>query len=443
MVNVTSPLSLADSAWLHMERPNNLMTICGLLTFDQLPDHQRLLALLQHRLCAHLRFRSRVVESPLSLPHWEELPHFDLNDHLIIEELSDPGPECLMDRVSELMSQPLDRSRPLWEFRLFPGAHTGVPGEHAAMLVRLHHAIGDGISLMRVLLNLADLRPDEPWPAPLQAPKPTAPLWERARRMTERWLHRGHDALFHPAQLLEVGKSLARVLALPPDRQHPLKGEVGEEKRATTSIPLDLEEVKQKSKRLGCTVNDVLMGALAGALGRTLARRMEVPEDMELRAVVPVDLRGGDCSELSNRFGMVFLRLPVGCTDPAQRLVQTRANMAELKNSPEALVTYEVLSAVGATPREFEAVVIDWFGNKASAVVTNLPGPRQPLYLGKARIESVMYWVPQSGHLGLGISFLSYAGRIRLGIASDVGLLPDPEELQRDFLECYQEFESI
>lgn len=436
-------MTLADAAWLHMERPDNLMMICGLLTFDQLPDRQRLLALLQHRLCAHLRFRSRVVESTLSLPHWEEVPQIDLDDHLKFEELDDPGPQSLLERVSELMSQPLDRSKPLWEFRVFPGAHTGVPGERAAMLVRLHHAIGDGISLMRVLLNLADLRPDEPWPAPPPTARAALPLWERARRMTERWLHRGHDMLFHPGQVLEASKSLARVLALPADRDHPLRGQLGTAKRACTSIPLDLEEVKQRSRRLGCTINDVLMGALAGALGRTLARRMVVPEDLELRAVVPVDLRGGDSDELSNRFGLVFLRLPVGCAEPARRLAQTRANMVELKNSPEALVTYELLSAVGATPRELEALIIDWFGNKASAVVTNLPGPRQPLYLGSARIESVMYWVPQSGHLGLGISFLSYAGRIRLGIASDVGLLPDPEELQRDFLECYQEFETL
>ena len=427
-----------------MERPDNLMMICGLLTFDRPPERDRVLALLKHRLCAHLRFRSRVVEAAVGLPYWSEVLDLKMDDHLIYEELADPSPQVLMERVGELMGQPLDRSRPLWEFRVFPQAHTGVAGESAAMLVRLHHAIGDGISLMRVLLNLADLSPNEPWPTPGEAaPSPVLTLWERARRMTERWLHRGHDLLLHPGQGYEVSKSLARVLALPPDVAHPLRGNLGPAKRACASLPLELDEVKRRCKRVGCTINDLLMGALAGALGKTLSRRMALPDEMELRAVVPVDLRGGDSRELSNRFGLVFLRLPVGCTDPAERLQRTRKNMLELKNSPEALVTYELLSAVGATPREWEAAIINWFGDKASAVVTNLPGPRQPLYLGNARIESVMYWVPQSGHLALGISFLSYAGRIRLGVASDAGLLPDPEELQRDFLECYQEMEFL
>lgn len=426
-----------------MERPENLMMICGLLTLDRTPDRERLLALLKHRLCSHLRFRSRVVESPLALPQWSEVAGFDPQGHLLFEDL-DGGPQSLMERVGQLMSQPLDRARPLWEFRVFPQAHTGVAGESAAMLVRLHHAIGDGISLMRVMLELADRNPDAPWPMPQEpAARATLPLWERARRLTENWLHRGHDVLFHPAQSYEVSKSLAKVLALPPDAPHSLKGPLGTAKRASASLPLDLDEVKQLGRRLGSTVNDVLMAALAGALGRTLKRRESVPEEMALRAVVPVDLRGGDSRELNNRFGLVFLTLPVGCSQAAERLRRTRENMHQLKNSPEALVTYELLSAVGATPREWEAAIINWFGDKASAVVTNLPGPRQPLYLGQARIESVMYWVPQSGNLGLGVSFLSYAGRIRLGVTSDAGLFPDPEELQRDFLESYQELESL
>lgn len=431
------PLTPADAAWLHMEKPDNLMMITGLVFLQGELDWERLRATLQHRLCFHSRFRSRVVEPShgLGLPCWEPVGEVDLNRHLVRE---DCPPEVFLPRVGELMSEALPREFPLWEFRVFPGQ-----GEGTGVLIRLHHAIGDGISLMRVLLGLCDTEEDAAWPEPLVArPRPRpAGVWQRARRMARLALREGHDLIFDPTHTATA--SLARVLTLPPDALSCLKGELTREKRAALSPPYPLAEIKQLSRRLGCTINDLLMTALAGALGRCLRRFQSVPAEMSLRVVVPVDLRGGDGQELSNQFGLVFLVLPVGEEDAAQRLVRVRQAMASLKNSPEALVTYELLSAVGLTPAELERAIIDWFGNKATAVVTNLPGPQQPLYLGGARLESVMYWVPQSGRLGLGVSILSYNGRVRMGIASDAGLLPHPEWLQEDFALAYQEMHGL
>jgi len=426
-----------------MEQPTNLMMITGLLTFDQVPEVRRLKETLRHRLCWHERFRCKVVEPThgLGLPAWVEDPEFDLDRHMVVEELGDCTDAAFMGRISQLMSQPLERGRPLWEFRLFPGQAGG-----AAMLVRLHHAIGDGIALMRVLLKLCDLKREAPWPEPLP-PRVRAQRqqgsWERARRLANHLLHEGHELLFHPGQAIETGQALARVLSLPPDTDTAFRGPLSQTKVAAVSPVYDLAAIKQLSKRLSCTINDLLMCTLAGGLGRSLSRFQTVPPNLLIRGVVPVDLRGGHAEELGNRFGLVFLTLPVGISDPRERLHQVRQGMSRLKCSPEALVTYELLSAVGLTPADIEKSIIEWFGNKATAVVTNLPGPQQQLYLAKARIESVMYWVPQSGRLGLGVSILSYAGQVRVGIATDAGLIPDPQLLQEDFRMSYEEMEAL
>ncbi len=429
-----------------MELPSNLMMISGLLTFDRMPDVEHLSAIFEHRLCRYERFRCQVVEPALGLglPSWQLDHDFRVENHLRVEKLDKP----LMERVGELMSEPLDRSRPLWEFRLFPNVDGG-----AALLGRLHHAIGDGIALMRVLLNLGDSQREAPWPeaTPQEVQRePREGPFEKAKRVANQLLHEGHDLLFHPSQAsqlarqgLQASQALARLVSLSPDQESVFRGPLQNRKVAAVSPPLELAPIKALGKRLGCTINDILMGTLAGGLGRSLARWQSVPSDLQIRAVVPVDLRAGQADHLGNHFGLVFLELPVGEPHPGRRLQKVRQNMQNLKESAEAVVAFELLSAVGMVPAEIEKWVIQWFGNKATAVVTNLPGPRERLYLAGARVDSVMYWVPQSGRLGLGVSVLSYADQVRVGIASDAELIPHPEYLVEDFLVSYQELAQL
>lgn len=427
-----------------MELPSNLMMISGLLKFDRMPNVDQLSAIFQHRLCRYERFRCKIVEPPLGLPNWQLDQEFDLTQHFRVEKLEKP----LMERVGELMSEPLERSRPLWEFRLFPDVDGG-----AALLGRLHHAIGDGIALMRVLLNLGDSQRDAPWPVaePQKArPEPRESTLKKARRVANQLLHEGHDLLFHPSQAgqlarqgLQASQALARLVGLSPDQENVFRGPLQTRKVAAVSPPLELGPIKALGKRLGCTINDILMATLAGGLGRSLARWQNVPADMQIRAVVPVDLRAGKADHLGNHFGLVFLELPVGEPKPALQLQKVRQNMQHLKDSAEAVVAFELLSAVGMVPAEIEKWVIQWFGNKATAVVTNLPGPRQRLYLAGARVDSVMYWVPQSGRLGLGVSVLSYADQVRVGVASDAILIPHPETLVEDFLLAYEALAQV
>lgn len=437
----------ADAAWLHMESPANLMMISGLMLFDRPPPPERLQELLTHRLLRHQRFLCKVEESPLSLPRWEPDPDFDLNHHLRFEEGS-LSFDQLLTRVGQLMSQSLDRARPLWEFRVFPE----VEGQ-CAILARLHHAIADGVALMRVLLSLGDL--DRQGTLGGKVPGPEEEVsregtYQKILRVANEWLQEGHDLLLHPShawqrlqQGVQASQALAHVLALSPDVENAFRGPIQNEKRVAVSPPLCLESIRAQSKKLGCTINDTLMASLAGGLGRSLARQQELAPDLEIRSVVPVDLSGDQGARLGNHFGMVFLSLPVGERDPRARLLKVRQHMDSIKRSAEAVVVFEVLSAVGAIPEQVEQKIIEWFGGKATAVVTNLPGPRQPLYLAGSRLESVMYWVPQSGRLGLGVSILSYNGRVRVGVASDAGLIPQPSLLVDDFLESHREILSL
>jgi hypothetical protein len=137
---------------------------------------------------------------------------------------------------------------------------------------------------------------------------------------------------------------------------------------------------------------------------------------------------------------MVFLALPVGLADPAERLRELKRRMDELKGSLEPPLTYSLLHAIGAVPAPIQNVLIDFLGTKASALMTNVTGPREPIYLAGAPLESLMFWVPQSGGVGLGVSILSYAGQVRLGVLVDEGLVPDPEEIVAAF---HAEFETL
>ena len=136
---------------------------------------------------------------------------------------------------------------------------------------------------------------------------------------------------------------------------------------------------------------------------------------------------------LGNQFGLVFLALPLGLPDPVARLRTVKANMDAIKASPEATVFYGLLNVFGATPQQVEEQVVNLFGSKATAVMTNVPGPQMTLYLAGSRMRNGMFWVPQAGRLGMGISIFSYDGHVTLGVITDAGLVPDPETIARHF----------
>jgi diacylglycerol O-acyltransferase / wax synthase len=433
---VRRPLSAVDAAWLRMEDPTNLMMVTGVLLFDGRLDLDRLRAVVEERLLAFARFRQRIDEPPFGIgpPRWITDERFDLDAHVHHVALPEPAGKLELEAfVSDLMSTPLDSTKPLWQLHLVE--HAG----GSAVVTRIHHCIADGIALIQVLLSLTDTsarprrrRQDEA--SALDGVSAAPPMLLRAGG----WLAQaGFGLVRDPAQAVrlagrgaDAAATLARLALLPPDPQTSLKGRLGVTKRAAWSEPIPLEEVRAAGARAGGTVNDVLVSAAAGALGRYLAGRGDDIEGLDVRAAVPVNLRPPDQGHrLGNQFGLVFLALPLGIADPVERVAEVKRRMDELKSSLQPVVALGALNAIGYLPTALQPLPVGFFGSKASAVLTNVPGPRQRLYLAGEPLRRTMFWVPQSGRLALGISILSYAGEVMVGVASDAGLVPDPQSI--------------
>jgi WS/DGAT/MGAT family acyltransferase len=294
-------------------------------------------------------------------------------------------------------------------------------------VVRIHHCIADGLALVHVLLSMADAPPEVEIP---RAPDPFGPSrWEMLRASVA-------SARRVLPQSAEHLAALVRLLLLAPDPRTRFKGPLGMKKKLVWSRAFRLEDFKRVGRSTGSTVNDVLMAALAGALRRYLLEHGAVKRGLDIRGVVPVNLRApGQAHELGNRFGLVFLGLPLGLGSPAARLAEVRRRMRALKRSPGAAAIFELLWMMGISPRPLFDLVVDLFATKATAVVTNVIGPEKPLSILGAPLRQAMFWVPCAGHLGLGVSLLSYAGQVWVGVHSDAGLVPDPERIVSAFEE--------
>ncbi|HRQ37113.1 MAG TPA: wax ester/triacylglycerol synthase family O-acyltransferase [Chloroflexota bacterium] len=462
MANI-EPLSNVDAAWLRMEDPTNLMMVSGILTFKEPLDYGRLREVIGRRLLQFDRFRMRVVQPklPLAPAYWEYDPNFNLDAHVHRVALPEPGDKATLQvMVSHLMSTPLDFSKPLWMIHAIENYDGGT-----AVCVRLHHCIADGMALVFVLLSLTDLSPDAKVGSNDKIKQPrsrrgllgggmtsmlkqTAVTTNAARSLTKRALHEGRTTLTRPSRAVEIAQwsgdnvwAAGRLFLRSHDPDTSFKGKLGTQKRAAWSRPLSMKDVKKVKNATGGTVNDVLVGAMTGGLRRYLLARGEDVRGLSFRAAVPINLRQPDeMGTLGNKFGLLFLDLPVGIADPLDRLNEVHKRMEELKTSKEGPVGLAVLGTMGIVPQELQGTLMEIFGKKLTAVMTNVPGPPMPLYMGGRRIHELMFWVPQSGRLGLGISIISYAGKVQLGVATDAGLVPDPDAIIEGF---YQEFDDL
>ncbi len=447
----TEAFSSADAAWLRMEDPTNLMMITGVLMFDEPLDIARLHRVIEERLLVFDRFRMRVKSerSPNAPPEWEFDPYFNLHAHIHRIALPAPGGKReLQALVSDLMSTPLDFSKPLWHFHIVENYNGG-----SAALCRLHHAIADGIALVQVLLSLTDEQRDVP-PAvagirrregdnnPIEAfLLPAIRSLSNTLASAGALVNESRELLEDPTRMIDVARTgfsgaqaLNKLLFMPPDPPTLFKGALGVQKRAAWSEPIPLDDVKRVGGMFRCTINDVLLNAVAGALRRYMLGRGAIVDGLNIRAVVPVNLRPpGPITRLGNHFSLVFLDLPVGIEDPFDRLLELKRRMEGIKSSPEAAIAFGILNTIGVMPQQMAELVVDIFGSKATAVMTNVPGPRQRIYLAGSPIRQIMFWVPQAGHLGLGVSIFSYAGDVLIGIAVDAGLVPDPDTIVEAF----------
>jgi WS/DGAT/MGAT family acyltransferase len=421
-----------DAAWLHMDRSTNLMVINSLWLFSEPVDEFRLVEIIEARLLRHYpRFRQCAVEGRLGLgaAHWQDDPKFDLQRHVHRRGLAAPGDEAaLRALVGDLMAAPLDRAKPLWDVYLIDG-----PGAGCALLIRMHHCIADGISLARVMLSLTDGTPggDE---LPVDGAG-AGGVVAATSAVALALAHEGLETILHPRHLVELAggaqrelAAAARLIFMSRDADTSLRGELGSTRKVAWTPPFALAQIKQIANAQGATVNDVLLAAVSGALRSYLLRRDE--EAPRLRAIVPFNLRPADRPiprELGNHFGLVFLELPVDIGDRRRRLRAVKAGMDKIKRSPDGPLTFAVMAAIGATPAAVESRAIDVFSAKGTAVITNVPGPRQPIHLAGVHVRAVLVWAPASGDVGMSVSILSYQGEVTIGLMVDAHVMADPE----------------
>ncbi|HZW13557.1 MAG TPA: wax ester/triacylglycerol synthase family O-acyltransferase [Noviherbaspirillum sp.] len=439
------PLSSIDTAWLRMDRPTNLMMICGMMMLDGRVDLQQVRDVIRTRLLCFHRFRQRVVESGGGA-YWETDPDFDLDWH--VRRIAIPvvvEGNGLEEVVSDLISTPLDASKPMWQFHLIDDERGG-----SALVLRIHHCYGDGFALTYVVASLTDIDPGKPLPPPedvgvADRGEPHRSAWERMLGLVTETVgdavqsmlavaETGREWLAQPGQAIECGKTgvelayeAAFIAGMTPDSHTRFKGRLGVMKRVAWSEPLSLFEVKALAEALDCSVNDVLVACASGALRSYLIEQGDAVDGCEVRALVPVNLRPpGPITELGNRFGLVFLSLPIGVAHPFERLYEVKRRMGVLKHSRQPLVALGILAGMGLVPKMIKERVLETLAANASAVITNVKGTSEPRYFAGARIARQIFWVPQSGGIGLGISILSYDGKIDFGIVADVKRVPDP-----------------
>ena len=402
-------LDPVDAAWLSMEEPDNPMMITGLLRFDAPVDWEDFRAVVAERLVGRYpRFSQRVDMGRAGAREaaWVD-DDLDLDDHLVHERLPAPGDDdALLSRVGQLMGAGLDLSRSPWRLHLVDDFRGG-----SAVVALLHHSLADGIALASVLLGLADEVPPAEHAPP--APRPTAR--QRLRRA---------------ATAAAVPLELARLLTRPADPATPLHGALSGRKRVAWSEPLDLDEVKAVARGAGASVNDVLLAMTAGAVRTVLAEDGVTPVDVT--ASVPVNLRPLDRPvprDLGNRFGLVFVPLPASRSSAGSRLRAARAAVAAKRSGAQALMTLVTLQVLGRSPRWVERLVVRVVGRGTTLVVTNVPGPTRKLVIGTSRLDGVMFWVPQAGRVAVGVSLLSYAGQVVVGVVADAVALEEPQRL--------------
>jgi diacylglycerol O-acyltransferase / wax synthase len=452
-------VSAVDTAWLRMDRPHNLMMICGVMIFREKVDFARLKRVVEERFLVFRRFRQRAVEHP-GFAVWETDRDFDIDRHAVHIALpGKAGKRELQTLVSRLIATPLDPARPMWQYHLVENYRGG-----SALIMRIHHSYADGMALVRVMLSMTDAGPDGPPAMPFNPPKrkaraedesalaaligPVSGVMKTAMHVGSLLVERGADLWNDPTKAVALANQgtavtaeLAKLATMGEDSRTRFKGRPGPAKRVAWTDSLPLDEVKAVGRALGASVNDVLLSCVAGAMRAYLAEKGDSTEGVTVRALVPVNLRPMDKAyRLGNQFGLVFLDLPIGIENPVERLYAVRANMNALKGSYQPVLALGLLAAMGSGPRMLQEALLSVLARNATAVMTNVPGPQQPLYMAGALIDSLMFWVPQSGDIGIGVSIISYSGGVHFGLVTDRKLCPDPEKVIVQFA---PEFEKL
>ncbi len=409
----------------------------GPLTYD---DVQRVV-----RARIHLapRLRERVLRVPFAIarPLWVDDERFDLDFHLRRAAIPSPGGRGQLERaVGRVLSRPLDPSKPLWELYVFEGLHDG----RTAVLLKLHHAMADGISGMLVASALFDLDPGapvgpgepEPW-EPTPAPDPGDLLRDAVEdlflhplqaigRAAEAPAHAWHD-------VTQTVSGLTHLVGMGAVPKGPFDGAIGPARRfGTAEVPF--EDLRRARVGLGGTINDLVLTAVAGGLHDHLRARGEPTKGRTLRVMVPVSVRSrAEEGDVGNRVAPAFVDIPIGAMSPRTRLLRVRAATLELKASGLAMSADSIIGLGAYAPPALHAMAArlvsrgQWF----NLVVSNIPAAQAPLYLAGAPLLMSYPAMPLAENCALSIACTSLSGTMAFGLTADWDAVKDLDVLGR------------
>jgi diacylglycerol O-acyltransferase / wax synthase len=438
-------MSAQDASFLHIESDVSPMHVGGVSIFEgPPPPFADVLAMVEGKLAFVPRYRQVVRSLPLALarPVWVDDPHFNLGYHVRRTALPDPGGEQeLRALVGRVMSQNLDRAKPLWEMWVVEGLGEG----RWALFSKVHHCMVDGVAgtdLMTVLLDkerYPERPPARPW-APTPGPS-------SARLLAEAIVELGTNPFAAAQQLGGALRAPRQFAGLLEETSRGLIGFAGIARRPPRSSlngPLGphrrwgwargrLSDVQLVRGALGGTVNDVVLAAITHGFRELLLSRGE-PVDRVLRTLVPVSVRRpGERGSYNNRVSAIFAELPIGIEDPAQRLESIHAQMADLKESKQAVAGEALTSLSGFAPPMLLALGARLASKlpqrNVNTGTTNVPGPQFPLYLaGRRMLESFPY-IPLFANVRVAVAIFSYDGALSFGISGDYDTAPDIDVL--------------
>jgi diacylglycerol O-acyltransferase / wax synthase len=446
-------LSPLDASFLHVEDDVSHMHIASVSIFEgPPPDFEDVVEMISSKLALVPRYRQVVRFVPLDLarPVWVDDPHFNIDYHVRHTALPAPGGEAeLRKLVGRVMSQQLDRSKPLWEIWVVEGLEDG----HWSILAKTHHAIVDGISGTDLLAVIMDISPEPqrvqpvnwtPRPAPSGAMLASQAIIDLVRspyeqvRAVRASTRRARHVFSHA---LEVGKGLTNLTGIiRPTPPSSLNGPIGPHRRyawASTNVA----DVKAVRQGLGGTFNDVVLAAITNGFRELLLERGE-SVDRVVRSLVPVSVRPRDASgkavgdgTFENKVSAMFAELPVSIEDPDQRLHAITAQMKDLKESKQAVAGEALTSMSGFAPPMLLAlgmrIATRMAQRNINTVTTNVPGPQFPLYVCGRRMIKAFPYVPLAGQIRIGIAIFSYDGQVNFGITGDYDTSGDLDVLAR------------
>lgn len=456
-------MTALDAAFFHLERAGQRLHVAGVVTIEGTVDFEDFVADLGARLHCIPRYTQRPMSVPFGLSHptWEDDPQFDVRNHVVRHRLQGAGDEHQLVRVaSRLFAHPLNLRRPLWEAHLIEGYR----GDHAALMVKVHHSMIDGISgvqLMGVMFDpfpdpappaaptMHDVRRVDPLPLPLQcvwraARDNAVSSYEILRGLLGQLRRKPTRLLTELGAVLESANSVLQYL-LTPVPTAPWNGHVGARRRLEwTTLPL--RYIKAVKNRLGGTVNDVVLATISGALRRYLESHRFELDGVELRAACPVNTRSAsEHLTLGNRWSAIMVPLPVGIPDPAERYQRVRIATEGLKERGESKHIQRMLDLVTGLPPALQPNLA-WVQPDSipiNTICTNVPGPPLSLYVQGKRIEKIVPVVPLMQGVGLAFAVMSYADTLTIGIPCDPALVPDAERIPALLQSAFSELAAV